>query len=400
MTADGRPPLFPFDDPPSTDPAAEALRLLHTDPVPVVRLAGGHRVRLVTRYDDVQRAMSDPRMSRAALATPDAPTIVPGLQSPDMMPNMDPPGHTKLRRLVAKAFTIRNVELLRPRVAEVAAGLMDRMLAAGPPADLVGALAEPLPGIVICELLGIARDEREPLLAFIEAMSITTTFDQEAFAATGAVAASHLLGLIERKRQHPGDDLLSGLTQVHDEDGDRLSEAELLITVMLLIGAGQETTMAQLAKSVLVLSRHPDQWARLVAEPDLVPNAVEELLRVVALGHAGQPRMTREDVEFSGHTVEAGTTVFPVVNAANRDPAVFSDPDRFDVARSEAAHHLSFGRGAHFCLGAPLARMELQVALRGLVTRMPGLRVAEEDDELAWQPESLTRGLRRLLITW
>ncbi|MDS0136033.1 MULTISPECIES: cytochrome P450 [unclassified Amycolatopsis] len=400
MTAHGLPPLFPFDEPPSTDPAAEALRLLHTDPVPLVRLAGGHRVRLVTRYDDVQRTMSDPRMSRAALATPDAPTIVPGLQSPDMMPNMDPPDHTRLRRLVAKAFTVRNVELLRPRVEEVAAGLVDRMLAAGPPADLVGALAEPLPGIVICELLGIARDEREPLLAFIEAMSITTTFDQEEFGATGAVAPSHLLGLIEQKRHHPGDDLLSGLTQVHDEDGDRLSEAELLITVMLLIGAGQETTMAQLAKSVLLLSRHPDQWARLVAEPDLVPNAVEELLRVVALGHAGQPRMAREAVDFSGRTVEAGTTVFPVVNAANRDPAVFADPDRFDVARGEAAHHLSFGRGPHFCLGAPLARMELQVALRGLVTRMPGLRVAEGDDELAWQPESLTRGLRRLLITW
>ncbi len=302
MTAHGRPPLFPFDAPPSTDPAAEAIRMLHTDPVPRVRLAAGHEVRLVTRYDDVH-------------------TIVPGLQSPDMMPNMDPPGHTRLRRLVAKAFTTRNVELLRPRVATIAAGLMDRMLAAGPPADLVGALAEPLPGIVICELLGIAHDEREPLLAFIEAMSITTTFDQEAFAATGAVAASHLLGLIERKRHHPGDDLLSGLTQVHDEDGDRLSEAELLITVMLLIGAGQETTMAQLAKSVLVLSRHPDQWARLVTAPDLVPNAVEELLRVVALGHAGQPRMARADVEFSGRTVEAGTAVFPVVNAAWRWPS-------------------------------------------------------------------------------
>lgn len=400
MTAHGRPPLFPFEAPPSTEPAAEAIRMLHTDPVPWVRLAGGHEVRLVTRYDDVQRAMSDPRMSRAALATPDAPTIVPGLQSPDMMPNMDPPDHTRLRRLVARAFTLRTVELLRPRVEAVAAGLMDRMLAAGPTADLVSALAEPLPGIVICELLGIAHDEREPLLGFIEAMSSTTTFDQEAFATTGAVAASHLLGLIEHKRHHPGDDLLSGLIRVHDEDGDRLGEAELLITVLLLIGAGQETTMAQLTKSVLLLSRRPDQWARLVAAPGLVPNAVEELLRVVALGHAGQPRMAREDVEFSGRTVEAGTTVFPVVNAANRDPAVFPDPDRFDVDRREAAHHLSFGRGAHFCLGAPLARMELQVALHALVTRTPGLKVAERDDELAWQPESLTRGLRRLLITW
>ncbi|QKV74597.1 cytochrome P450 [Amycolatopsis sp. Hca4] len=400
MAAPGRPPLFPFDTPPSTDPAAEAIRLLHTDPVPRVRLASGHEVRLVTRYGDVQRALADPRMSRAALATPDAPTIVPGLQSPDMMPNMDPPDHTRLRRLVAKAFTAGTVELLRPRVETIAAGLLDRMLAAGPTADLVSALAEPLPGIVICELLGIARDERGPLLAFIEAMSITTAFDQETFAATGAVAASHLLGLIERKRHDPGDDLLSELTQVHDEDGDRLSEAELLITVMLLVGAGQETTTAQLAKSVLLLSRHPDEWSRLVAEPDLVPNAVEELLRVVALGHAGQPRMTREDVAFSGRTVEAGTTVFPVVNAANRDPAVFPDPDRFDVTRREAARHLSFGRGAHFCLGAPLARMELQVALHALVTRTPGLKVAERDDELAWQPESLTRGLRRLLITW
>jgi cytochrome P450 len=339
-------------------------------------------------------------MSRAALMTPDAPTIIPGLQSPNMLPNMDPPDHTRLRRLVAKAFAIHSVELLRPRVEMIATGLMDRMLAAGPPADLVSALAEPLPSIVICELLGIAHDEREPLLAFIETISITTEFDQEAFNSAGAAAASHLLGLIERKRHHPGHDLLSGLTQVHDDNGDRLSEGELLMTVMLLIGAGHETTMAQLVKSVLLLSRHQQQWARLVQAPDLVPNAIEELLRVVALGHAGQPRMARADVEFSGQTVEAGTTVFPVVNPANRDPAVFPDPDRFDVDRAEAAQHLSFGRGAHFCLGAPLARMELHVALHALVTRMPGLRVAEPDSELEWQPDSLTRGLRRLLVTW
>ena len=238
--------------------------MLGTDPVPV-RLASGHQVRLVTRYDDVRRAMSDPRMSRAALMTPDAPTIIPGLQSPDMLPNMDPPDHTSLRRLVAKAFAIHNVELLRPGVDMIAADLVDRMLAAGPPADLVGALAQPLPSIVICEVLGLAHDERGPLLAFIEVVSNTTAFDQEAFNSTGAVAASHLLGLIERKRHQPADDLLSGLTQVHDDDGDRLSEAELLMTVLLLIGAGQETTMAQLTKSVLLLSHHPDQWARLVA---------------------------------------------------------------------------------------------------------------------------------------
>jgi cytochrome P450 len=400
MTAHEQLPLFPFDAPPSTEPAAESIRMLETDPVPWVRMTSGHTVRLVTRYDDVRRAMSDPRMSRAALMTPDAPTIIPGLQSPDMMPNMDPPDHTRLRHLVAKAFTLHNVERLRPRVEVIATDLTDRMLAAGPPADLVSGLAEPLPSIVICDVLGIAHDERQPLLAFIRTMSITTAFDQEAFNTTGGAAAAHLLGLIERKRHEPGDDLLSALTQVHDDNDDRLSEGELLITVMLLVGAGHETTMAQLTKSVLLLSRHPEQWARLVETPDLVPNAIEELLRVVALGHAGQPRMAREDVEFSGTTVEAGTTVFPVVNAANRDPAVFPDPDRFDVARPEAAQHLSFGRGAHFCLGAQLARMELQVALHTLVTRMPGLRVAEPDDELQWQPDSLTRGLRRLLISW
>jgi cytochrome P450 len=400
MTAHDRLPLFPFDAPLSTEPAAEAIRLLATDPVPWVRLATGHEVRLVTRYDDVRQAMADPRMSRAALMTPDAPTIIPGLQSPDMLPNMDPPGHTRLRRLVAKAFAIHNVELLRPRVELIANDLMDRMLAAGPPADLVGGLAEPLPSIVICELLGIEQDERGPLLAFTETISITTAFDQEAFNATGAAAAAHLLALIERKRRHPGDDLLSGLTQVHDDDGDRLSEGEMLMTVLLLIGAGHETTMTQLAKSVVLLSHHPRQWGRLVEAPDTIPNAVEELLRIVALGHAGQPRMAREDLEFSGETVQAGTTVFPVVNAANRDPAVFPDPNTFDVDRPEAAQHLSFGRGAHFCLGAPLARMELQVALRTLVTRMPELRLAEPDSDLEWLPDSLTRGLRQLLITW
>jgi cytochrome P450 len=256
----------------------------------------------------------------------------------------------------------------------------------GAPADLVSSLTDPMPAIVVCELLGI--DDRDLLYAWLRASA------DELDRATEDVSA-YLLDLIERKRAWPVDDLLSALVQVRDGQ-DRLTEAELLMTMLSLFGAGQETTSSQLAMSMLVLGHHPDQWDRLVADPDLVSQAIEELLRYVGLGPAF-PRVASTELELSGVAVHAGEAIFPVLDVANRDPLVFPDPDRFDVTRADAGLHLSFGRGIHFCLGAPLARLELRTALKALVTTLPTLRLAEPDDEPDWND---TVGLKSLLVTW
>ncbi|MBP2325721.1 cytochrome P450 [Kibdelosporangium banguiense] len=389
---------FPFDEPLSFDPVPRLVEMQAVDPVPWVRIPTGHDVRLATRYDDVRRALSDSMMSREACVAPGAPTLVPGAMSPDILSNMDPPRHTRLRRLVSKAFTARTVERFRPRAELVVDELLDDMVIKGAPADLVACLANPLPAVVICELLGIPAGEREPLYAWLHA-AVNQHGDDELDQLTGH-AAGYLLDLIGRKRQDPGDDLLTALVEVSDQ-GDRLTEPELLMTMLSLFGAGQETTSSQLTKSVYVLlSRYPEQWDRLVADPGLVSQAVEELLRFVGLGHAAFPRVATTDTTFSGVAVPSGSVIFPVLNVANRDPAVFPDPNRLDITRADAGLHLSFGRGIHFCLGAPLARLELCTALRALVTMFPTLRLAEQDQEPDWDTQTVSCGLKTLPVTW
>jgi cytochrome P450 len=389
-------PVFPFQTPGSVDPSPQAVEMQAVDPVARVRLATGHEVRLATRYDDVRRALTDPTCSRAACIGPDAPTIVPGAMSPDLMANMDPPRHTRLRRLVSKAFTARAVEQFQPRLALVVDDLLAGMVAKGAPVDLVACLADPMPAIVICELLGIPPGERDPLYAWLRA---ATRPDGPDLGEVTVTASMYLLELIEHKRQVPGDDLLTALVEVRDE-GERLTEPELLMTMLSLFGAGQETTSSQLSKSVLVLGRHPEQWDRLVADPGLVPQAVEELLRYVGLGPAAFPRMATAAIELSGFAVAAGEAIFPMLGVANRDPLVFPDPDRFDVTRADAGLHLSFGRGIHFCLGAPLARMELRTALHALVTTLPTLRLAEPGEEPDWNTQTVSCGLTTLSVAW
>jgi cytochrome P450 len=388
---------FPFDVPLSFDPAPQLVEMQAVDPVPWVRIETGHDVRLATRYDDVRRALSDSVMSREACVGPDAPTIVPGAMSPDILSNMDPPRHTRLRRLVSKAFTARTVERFRPRAELVVDELLDDMVIKGAPADLVACLANPMPAIVICELLGIPPNERDPLYAWLHA-AINPHGDDELDRLTEQ-AAGYLLDLISRKRKVPADDLLTALVEVSDQ-GDRLTEPELLMTMLSLFGAGQETTASQLAKSVYVLGTHPEQWDRLVTDPSIVPQAIEELLRYVGLGHAAFPRMASADMTMSGVAVPAGSVIFPVLNVANRDPAVFPDPNRLDVTRADAGLHLSFGRGIHFCLGAPLARLELTIALTALVTMFPTLRLAEPDQGPDWNTQTVSCGLRSLPVTW
>ncbi|NSL43109.1 cytochrome P450 [Streptomyces sp. 8P21H-1] len=381
-------PLFPFDTPPSQETDPVLARLRAEDPVPRVRLATGRGARLATRYDDVRQVLSDPRLSRAANDTPRPPVPVPvSMQDTESISNLDAPEHTRIRRLIAKAFPPERTDRLSPRVAATVDGLLDGMAEQGPPADLVTMLANPLSAAVMCELFGVPGERREELRTWLDTATGVTGAPLEEISVAMQHASDCLVELAEQKRRHPQDDLLTALVEAADEDGDRLSPRELIMLVFIMFVGGNHTTSVQLTRSVLTLFRHPDQLRVLVDKPELVPNAVEELMRFTPIGPGAFARTALEDVELSGVVVPAGTTVLPVTASANRDPAVFADPDRLDLTRANAKEHMQLGAGPHVCPGADLARTELRAALGGLLARFPTLRPAVPEAELEWEVE-------------
>jgi cytochrome P450 len=314
----------------------------------------------------------------------------------------EPPVHTRLRRLVAAAFGRGQVERLRTRIAVVAAGLADDLLDAGSggsPVDLLPLYAEPLPVAVIASLLGVPDRDRGLLRPWSNA--IVKLYEYQVTPATRAVAeqaaadyVAYVRSLLAERRRRPGEDLLSELAAVRDADGSRLSEDELVATAVLLQMAGHEASVNVVGNGVLALLRHPAELARLRADPSLAPTAVEELIRYDSPLQLFE-RTAAEDTPIGGVTVRAGQKIAALLGAANRDPAVFADPDRLDVARSPNPH-LGFGAGIHYCLGAPLARVELQVALSTLLARVPRLALAGEPVR---RPEFVIRGLSTLPVT-
>jgi cytochrome P450 len=388
-------PRFPFDTPPHLDHEPEHALLRADGPLVRVRLDDGATVWVAARHGAVRAVLSDQRFSRAAASGPGAPTITPGVaDQPELLVNMDPPEHSRLRGLLASAFTARMVEQRRPRVREIVDGLLDAMAQQGPPADLVAGLAVPLPITVLCDVLGMPYEDVAHVRRWTEEAQLA---DERAALAMGAMAA-YVADLVAGKRRNPGDDLLTRLIEARDRD-DRLSERELVSTTFGLIGAGYETTAGQIPISLLALLRHPDQLDLLRARPELVPGAVEELLRFTRLLPAAFGRVATADVELDGVTVAAGDTVFPLNTSANRDERTYPDPNRLDVTR-EGPPHLAFGAGPHACLGAPLARVELQEALAGLIGRFPGLALAVPESELEWRRGGFLRGVRSLPVRW
>jgi cytochrome P450 len=365
-----------------------------------VRLPHGEDCWLVTRYADVRAVLGDPRFSRAAALDHDVPRLSERTDDAGGILSTDPPEHTRLRRLVAKAFTTRRVEQLRPRVVEIADGLVDAMVAAGAPVDLVEAFAVPLPVTVICELLGVPYADRHQFRIWSEAVLSTTALPPATIREYRDALDGYMSGLIARRRAEPSDaDLIGALVKARDED-DRLSEREMVQLAVGLLIAGHETTASQLPNFTYALLTHPDQRKRLRAQPELVPAAVEELLRWVPLGASSAfPRYATADVELSGGTVRAGEPVLASVAAANRDPRAFPDPDTIDLDRERVAH-VGFGHGVHHCLGAPLARLELEIALRTLLTRLPDLRFAGAESDIPWKQGLFVRGPRELRVAW
>ncbi|GGI75404.1 cytochrome P450 [Saccharopolyspora subtropica] len=371
-------------------------------PVHQMRTVNGLPVWVITRYEDARAALADPRLRKdSSRAQELVAEKVPAAEDRGVfaselvahMLNTDPPDHTRLRKLVVKAFTARRVEALRPRVEAITADLLDAM-AEESEVDLLDALAFPLPIQVICELLGVDESRRDDFRAWTN--TLLDGSDEDASRIAGFAMAEYLVELIAAKRREPADDLITALIDA-TEDEDRLSEQELISMVFLLLVAGHETTVNLIGNGVLALLRNPDQWAALRADPDRVADAVEEMLRFDGPVMHGTFRFTAEPVEYGGVEIPAGEMVWVGLASANHDPERFPDPERFDITR-DARGHLAFGHGIHFCLGAQLARMEAQIALRGLIERFPNLRAAKSLDDVQWRYSPLIHGLRELPV--
>jgi len=398
MTAEGRikfPPPAPVSP---ADPAPEIFAQLKSCPVAQGELPDGGPAWLVGGYEQVRQVFTDRRFSRALAVAPGRTLQGIELSAADSIIAMDPPEHTRLRKLVAGAFTVRRIEALRPRVAAIVDELISALTAGPQPADLMTSFSTPLPVRVICELLGVPTADMEKFRTW--SATLITDWEQDSGEIMTALVQlyEYFAELITIRRTRPGDDLLSALIAVRDS-GDRLSEEELTNLACTILVAGYETTAHAISLSLLALLDHPAEMARLRASPRLIPGAVEELVRYVRIGVLPLARVTTEDVELGRVTIPAGETVLPIIQAANRDSSAFSEPDRLDVSRAPVSH-LGFGSGAHHCLGAPLARVELQEALRGLVTRLPGLALAVPLADLRFKPGMALHNLRALPITW
>ncbi|MDQ1465947.1 MAG: hypothetical protein QOH10_362 [Actinomycetota bacterium] len=359
--------------------------------VHAVTLADGHDAYLVVRHAEARAALNDPRLSKDMQAALESggEVVAEGLPGPVFARHMlvvDPPDHTRLRRLVAAAFSVRRIEGLRPHVQAIIDDLLDAIAARGEDTrvDLVESFAFPLPFTVICELLGVPESERAELGHELTVLlEPTSTPDEYARAKRASDAVVRMLGqLVETKQRAPGDDLVSALISARDGD-ERLNQRELLSTIFQLIVAGHDTTASLIGNSVVALLRHPDQLAALRGDPGKISAAIEEFLRYDAPVPHSTFRYALEPVEIGGVTIPAGAQVIINLAAANRDEGHNANPESLDVERP-GVRHLAFGHGIHFCLGAPLARMEGHLALDALLHRFPYLRLAVPDEQLHW----------------
>ncbi|WP_431944974.1 cytochrome P450 family protein [Actinacidiphila sp. bgisy167] len=378
----------------TADPYPVYARLREQGPVHHVRTADTGELWLIVGHEQARAVLADNRFAKDARAL--------GLVTYDEellgrhMLVTDPPEHTRLRRLVAREFTGRRVEELAPRVEAITAGLLDAMLARPDgAADLVEALAYPLPITVICELLGVPYLDRAAFRAWSNEVVAPTGADAERKAFEEL--AVYLHELIEDKRRAPGDDLMSALIRTTTEDGDRLSRTELSGMAFLLLIAGHETTVNLISGGVRALLSHPEQLALLRADMSLIDGAVEEMLRYDGPVETATFRFTTEPVEIAGTVIPAHAPVLVALASASRDPGRFSEPDRFDIRR-DTRGHLAFGHGLHYCLGAPLARLEGRIAVRALLERCPDLALDADPAGLDWLPGMLIRGVRRLPV--
>ncbi|AKH82795.1 cytochrome P450 [Streptomyces sp. CNQ-509] len=407
------PALFSWEF--ATDPYPAYAWLRTHAPVHRTTVPSGVDAWLVTRYTDARQALADPRLSKNPAHHHSDKTGIPGERSAGLMThllNIDPPDHTRLRRLVSQAFTPRRVAAFAPRVQELTDRLIDGFADRGE-ADLIHEFAFPLPIYAICDLLGVPAEDQDDFRDWAAVMLHSSGGRppgprNHGKGPRGGVARAvkkmraYLAELIHRKRAALGggdaaaDDLISGLIRASDE-GEKLTENEAAAMAFILLFAGFETTVNLIGNGTYALLTHPAERARLAADPGLLPSAVEELLRYDGPVELATWRFATEPLEIGGQRVAVGDPVLVVLAAADRDPARFADPDTLDLSRRDN-QHVGYGHGIHYCLGAPLARLEAQTALGTLLRRLPDLRLAGETSELRWRGGLIMRGLRTLPV--
>ncbi|MET9533282.1 cytochrome P450 [Streptomyces sp. NPDC006649] len=393
------PSQSPFVDPAElvADPYSAYSRLREAGPVHRITGTDGLPAWVVTRYDDVRQALADPRLSLDKRNA--APGGYHGLALPPALDanllNMDPPDHTRIRRLVSRAFTPRHIARLRGPIRETADSLLDAIEPYGH-ADLIASYAAPLPITVICDLLGVAPHDRHDFRSWTDALVAPDPAQPHRAKESVRSMLAFFTRLIADKHASPADDLLSSLIAVRD-DADRLSEDELMSLAFLILVAGYENTVHLIGNSTLALLSHPDQLSAVRADPGRLGGAVEELARYDGPVPLAIRRFPTEDITIGGVGIPAGETVLLSLAAAHRDPHRFTEPDRLDIGR-DATGHLALGHGIHYCLGAPLARMETEVALAALLDRFPDLALDVAPDVLRWRPSMRSRGLLGLPV--
>ncbi|MRG97543.1 cytochrome P450 [Polyangium spumosum] len=393
---------YPFRAPNAVDPPEEWAKLRQGCPVAHIRLPSGDPAVLVTRMADVRQVLSDPRFTRS-LAQEGASRITTNeggsaFESKDAAELAGGEAHEKWRRFIMRWFTVKRIAAMQQSIEAMANQLIDAMVAKGAPADLVSELAFPLPVWVIAEILGIAVEDRDKLAYWSNTMLTLTQFTQEEVNNAQMEFHQYLARHIAKKRAEPGDDLLSDLIRAADQ-GEQINEKILFMTAQGVLVAGHETTSNMIGKMMGMLLSDRKRWEQLLAEPSLVRSAVEEVLRFDANAGFGLPRFVTEEIELSGTKVPSRTTVICNMAAANRDEKAFERADEMVLNRSPNAH-ITFGAGAHSCVGQALARTELQTVLSVLLRRLPTLELAVAPSELPRREGLLVGGIERVLVRW
>ncbi|MEV4116471.1 cytochrome P450 [Nonomuraea sp. NPDC049695] len=387
-------PTIPFERRSLLDVPDEYRDLRAEEGIAKVRTRMGDEVWLVTGYEDARSLFNDPRLGRSH-PEPDKAARLSGsalLGGPQGDVATEKADHTRMRRLFMPSFSARRMKALRDHVGSLVDERLDHLAKLTPPVDLHAELSFPLPVLVICRLLGVPYEDRE---YFGEVSSrMGDMLDMERSEVARAELGAYMAGLIERKRREPAEDVLSDLANELDDDG-RIAEL-----AGGLLFAGHETTVNRIDYGVLLLLAHPDQRDLLMADPGLAPGAVEEILRMVVTSLHGLPRYAHEDIEIGGRTIRKGEAVVILTGVANRDERIYPDPDVFDIRRAQTDPHLSFGYGPRFCIGASLARVELEAVFARLFQRFPTLRLAVPMEELPRNEGRIADGFARLPVTW
>ncbi|MEU0878702.1 cytochrome P450 [Lentzea sp. NPDC005914] len=385
----------PFDPPPQYG------ELRETEPVSQATLRNGSTAWLVTSHEHVRQILADPRVSsdRQLPGCPRLIPVPPAMMNPSMRPlvAMDPPEHTEHRRMVTAEFTVKRIQGMRPRIQEIVDEHIDKMLAGGGTADLVAALARPVPSLVICELLGVPYELHHDFHRISEV--IVHGDSTPPMIGAAIMELRKFLGeLIAVKEQDPGEDLLSRLVVRYQETGEYDRE-RVISTAQILLNAGHETTTSMIGLGTLALLEHPEQLAALQNDPSLIPGAVDELLRYLSIADMATFRTATEDIEIGGKVIPAGEGLIALGAAANRDSSVFPDADTLDVHRNPR-QHVAFGYGIHQCLGQNLGRLELEIVFTTLLSKIPGLKLAAPVESLKFRSDGLLYGIYSLPVSW